>query len=233
MKYALKELFRSEEQLNKIFYEQAPSEDLEEKYGGTQLALVMRLVLTNVICFLKFHCQSNPFPATVYVSQNALLSKETLCSYFLSIAFISTVFLYHKEKNNPVFLYSSKLNMDWKNEDIEGTPLSKVCLLGAAKSNVEIIMPHAIFFQRELKIEKNKSPKHPLGKIVHSYARICVASAVILIFDTQPVAACSCFCKRRAILRSKSKHKCMDTQRNRSIRIQFVTDMGYCWIFWQ
>ena len=53
MKHALKELFQSEEQLNKIFYEQALLEDLEENqemYGGTQQALVMRLVVTNVIC---------------------------------------------------------------------------------------------------------------------------------------------------------------------------------------
>lgn len=57
MKHALKELFQSEEPLNKIFCEQALSEDLEEKYGGTQLALVMRLVLTNVICLLNFHCK--------------------------------------------------------------------------------------------------------------------------------------------------------------------------------
>jgi len=135
VKYALKELFRSEEQLNKIFYEQAPSEDLEEKYGGTQLALGMRFVLTYVFCLFKFHCQFNPFPATVSVSLRNFLTmlsfqrkkkKQTLCSYFLSIAFISTVFLYHKEKNNPVFIYSSKFNMDCKNEDIEGTPLEKV-----------------------------------------------------------------------------------------------------------
>lgn len=45
VKYALKELFQSEEQLNKIYYEQALSEDLEENqevYGGTHQALVTR-----------------------------------------------------------------------------------------------------------------------------------------------------------------------------------------------
>ena len=47
VKHVQKELFQSEEQLSKIFYEQVLSEDLEENqevYGETQQPVVMRLV---------------------------------------------------------------------------------------------------------------------------------------------------------------------------------------------
>lgn len=90
VKYALKELFRSEEQLNKIFYEQALSEDLEEKYGGTQLALVMRLVLTdgcNLFIELSVPIQSFclyffRFSQCIHLRGKSLLLSSQHCVHF-------------------------------------------------------------------------------------------------------------------------------------------------------